>query len=119
MNSSLDRPDRLSAARNFRILAVYTAAIFVSALLLFSVQPLFTKMVLPRLGGRVLGLQPYRGGLLIGVDCADDDRRRMQVDILAVLERDRVAPGGQRGRPRPGRASRALVDRAPRTDGRR
>jgi hypothetical protein len=32
-------------------LVVYTAAIFVSALLLFSVQPLFTKMVLPRLGG--------------------------------------------------------------------
>lgn len=40
-----------SAARNSRILIVYTAAIFVSALLLFSVQPLFTKMVLPRLGG--------------------------------------------------------------------
>jgi hypothetical protein len=33
------------------ILTVYTAAIFVSALLLFSVQPMFTKMVLPRLGG--------------------------------------------------------------------
>src|SRR5205085_5649020 len=33
------------------ILVVYTAAIFTSALLLFSVQPLFTKMVLPRLGG--------------------------------------------------------------------
>ncbi|MFL6792544.1 MAG: class I SAM-dependent methyltransferase, partial [Bradyrhizobium sp.] len=41
----------LSAARNRLILIVYTAAIFVSALLLFSVQPLFTKMVLPRLGG--------------------------------------------------------------------
>jgi hypothetical protein len=41
----------LSAARNRLILVVYTAAIFVSALLLFSVQPLFTKMVLPRLGG--------------------------------------------------------------------
>lgn len=40
-----------SAARNNLILVVYTAAIFVSALLLFSVQPLFTKMVLPRLGG--------------------------------------------------------------------
>ena len=39
------------AARNRLVLAVYTAAIFVSALLLFSVQPLFTKMVLPRLGG--------------------------------------------------------------------
>ncbi len=37
--------------RHRRVLLVYTAAIFVSALLLFSVQPLFTKMVLPRLGG--------------------------------------------------------------------
>ena len=43
--------DQSSAARNGLVLAVYTAAIFVSALLLFSVQPLFTKMVLPRLGG--------------------------------------------------------------------
>ncbi len=41
------RPKR----RNRLVLVVYTAAIFVSALLLFSVQPLFTKMVLPRLGG--------------------------------------------------------------------
>jgi hypothetical protein len=40
-----------SAGRNRLILIVYTSAIFVSALLLFSVQPLFTKMVLPRLGG--------------------------------------------------------------------
>jgi hypothetical protein len=38
-------------SRNRLILVVYTLAIFVSALLLFSVQPLFTKMVLPRLGG--------------------------------------------------------------------
>jgi hypothetical protein len=43
--------DQLSGLRNRLVLAVYTAAIFVSALLLFSVQPLFTKMVLPRLGG--------------------------------------------------------------------
>ncbi|WP_407155931.1 spermidine synthase [Bradyrhizobium sp. STM 3557] len=43
--------ERPSAARNGLVLVVYTAAIFVSALLLFSVQPLFTKMVLPRLGG--------------------------------------------------------------------
>jgi hypothetical protein len=40
-----------SARRNRLVLIVYTAAILVSALLLFSVQPLFTKMVLPRLGG--------------------------------------------------------------------
>ena len=43
--------DLPSGARNRLVLVVYTAAIFVSALLLFSVQPLFTKMVLPRLGG--------------------------------------------------------------------
>jgi hypothetical protein len=53
MNSSLasELRDASSATRDSRILIVYTAAIFVSALLLFSVQPLFTKMVLPRLGG--------------------------------------------------------------------
>src|SRR3954453_1195705 len=43
--------DQPSASRNRLVLLVYTAAIFVSALLLFSVQPLFTKMVLPRFGG--------------------------------------------------------------------
>jgi hypothetical protein len=32
-------------------MAVFTAALFVSAALLFGVQPMFTKMVLPRLGG--------------------------------------------------------------------
>src|SRR5262245_25585381 len=32
-------------------LAVFVAALFLSALLLFAVQPLFAKMVLPRLGG--------------------------------------------------------------------
>ena len=44
-------PGQSSDSRNRRVLVVYTASIFVSALLLFSVQPLFTKMVLPRLGG--------------------------------------------------------------------
>jgi len=44
-------PIKNTRARNALILSVYTVAIFVSALLLFSVQPLFTKMVLPRLGG--------------------------------------------------------------------
>ena len=43
--------DTADTRRNRLILVTYTAAIFLSALLLFSVQPLFTKMVLPRLGG--------------------------------------------------------------------
>jgi hypothetical protein len=33
------------------LLAAFTAAIFLSAALLFAVQPMFTKMVLPQLGG--------------------------------------------------------------------
>jgi hypothetical protein len=41
-----------ASASSFRLLlAAYTAAIFVSAGLLFAVQPLFAKMVLPKLGG--------------------------------------------------------------------
>src|SRR3979490_394471 len=48
-------PGQPSAGRNRLVLSVYTSAIFVSALLLFSVQPLFTKMVLPRLGGSPAG----------------------------------------------------------------
>ncbi len=46
-----DTTGQSSGARNALVLVVYTVAIFTSALLLFSVQPLFTKMVLPRLGG--------------------------------------------------------------------
>lgn len=38
-------------SRTGALLAVYTAAVFLSAFLLFLVQPLFGKMVLPMLGG--------------------------------------------------------------------
>ena len=40
-----------SSSSHGTLLATYVAAIFVSAALLFAVQPMFTKMVLPRLGG--------------------------------------------------------------------
>src|SRR6266403_588285 len=40
-----------SVSRNRLVLIVYTAAIFVSALLLFSVEAVFIKKMLPRLGG--------------------------------------------------------------------
>ena len=33
------------------VLGIFTAAVFLSALLLFAVQPMFARMVLPRLGG--------------------------------------------------------------------
>jgi len=37
--------------RSFLTLPVFTATIFLSALLIFSIQPMFSKMVLPLLGG--------------------------------------------------------------------
>ncbi|MCC6890776.1 MAG: fused MFS/spermidine synthase [Hyphomicrobiales bacterium] len=40
-----------AATAHVPLLATFIAAIFVSAALLFAVQPMFTKMVLPRLGG--------------------------------------------------------------------
>ena len=42
------RPDRTVQRV---LLPVFIAAIFLSAALLFVVEPMFTKMVLPRLGG--------------------------------------------------------------------
>src|SRR5215467_14166114 len=46
------KPQQFSGVRtHVFILGVYTAAVFLSALLLFGVQPMFTRMVLPRLGG--------------------------------------------------------------------
>ncbi|HVL70398.1 MAG TPA: fused MFS/spermidine synthase [Beijerinckiaceae bacterium] len=50
----LERPSALRApvyTRSGLVLAVYVAAVFTSALLLFGVQPMFTRMVLPTLGG--------------------------------------------------------------------
>jgi hypothetical protein len=55
---------------DFALLATYTAAIFVSAALLFVVQPMFTKMVLPRLGGAPsvwsVAIVFFQGALLAG-----------------------------------------------------
>jgi len=42
--------DRQAVALRFMPL-LYAATLFVSALLLFSIQPMFAKMVLPKLGG--------------------------------------------------------------------
>ena len=54
--SSMQKLDQATpAARVARILpftlALYAATLFLSALLIFAIQPMFTKMVLPKLGG--------------------------------------------------------------------
>jgi hypothetical protein len=50
-DKTTDVPGAVVTSRSGPLLLVLTAAIFLSAALLFAVQPMFTKMVLPRLGG--------------------------------------------------------------------
>jgi len=45
------RPGGIAQGVSPLLLPVFVAAVFTSALLLFAVQPMFTRMVLPRLGG--------------------------------------------------------------------
>src|SRR5262245_14687556 len=59
----------INPSANF-VLAAYTATTFLSALLLFSVQPLFAKMVLPVLGGSpsvwAVAIFFFQAALLVG-----------------------------------------------------
>src|SRR5829696_3702829 len=52
------------------VLATYAVAIFLSAALLFAVQPMFAKMVLPRLGGSPsvwsVAMVFFQAALLVG-----------------------------------------------------
>jgi hypothetical protein len=50
-NPELSLGQRAQGVPRALLLATFTATIFVSAALLFMVQPMFTKMVLPRFGG--------------------------------------------------------------------
>jgi hypothetical protein len=50
-DSPVGAGDPADRARHLALTAAFTAAIFVSAALLFVVQPMFAKMVLPRFGG--------------------------------------------------------------------
>src|ERR1700681_3416514 len=73
-----DRGETTSAKTNSPsalLIPIYTAAIFLSAGLLFAVQPMFTKMVLPRLGGSpsvwAVAMVFFQGILLLGYAYAD------------------------------------------------
>lgn len=50
LRAHIDRGRRL-IGQDAAVVALFTATLFLSALLLFSVQPVFAKMVLPKLGG--------------------------------------------------------------------
>src|SRR6202171_4651689 len=79
------------------IIPVYTAAIFLSAVLLFAVQPMFTKMWLPRLGGAPsvwsVAMVFFQGILLLGYAYADI-LTRLARGPLALLIHLAVMLGG-------------------------
>jgi hypothetical protein len=63
-------PERIAATGGGLLLAVFGGAIFLSAALLFLMQPMFTKMVLPRFGGAPavwsVAIVFFQGALLAG-----------------------------------------------------
>jgi hypothetical protein len=78
----------LSARREF-VLIVYTVAIFVSAALLFVVQPMFARMVLPLLGGSPsvwnTAMVFYQATLLAGYAYAHATTRWLGIRRQAAL----------------------------------
>jgi hypothetical protein len=51
MSEATNATTQVDISKHNLLLTAFIAAIFLSAVLLFAVQPMFTKMVLPRLGG--------------------------------------------------------------------
>ena len=95
------------------LLATFIAAIFVSAALLFAVQPMFTKMVLPRLGGAAsvwsVAMVFFQTTLLAGYAYAHLLTRlqpgRNSIIIHLVVHGGRVLPAAAAHRQRMGPAA--------------
>ena len=70
----------LSAATGRSLVLAFSATLFLSAFLLFSVQPLFTRMILPKLGGSPavwsVAMVFFQGVLLLGYGYAHFLTRR-------------------------------------------
>lgn len=83
-----NRPAKPDASLRFASL-IFVAALFLSALLLFLLQPMFTKMVLPRLGGAPsvwsVALVFFQGALLAGYAYAHLLIRFLPLGIGAVI----------------------------------
>src|ERR1700742_707081 len=73
--ASSPKADTSTVTSALPLIAIYTVAIFLSAALLFAVQPMFTKMVLPRFGGSPsagsVAMVFFQGILLLGYAYAD------------------------------------------------
>lgn len=79
------------------LILIYTTTVFLSAALLFAVQPMFTKMVLPRFGGSpsvwAVAMVFFQGILLLGYAYADILTRFLR-GPLALLVHLSVMLGG-------------------------
>lgn len=87
-----DRGDAAPAKANsflVLIIPIYTAAIFLSAALLFAVQPMFTKMVLPQFGGSPsvwsVAMVFFQGILLLGYAYADILTRFVRGPLALII----------------------------------
>ena len=78
-----------SPASGKTLLATYTATIFLSAFLLFSVQPMFAKLVLPRLGGSPgvwsVAMVFFQSMLLLGYAYAHLLTARCSIRTAAII----------------------------------
>src|SRR3954453_13913516 len=69
--------------------ALYPVALFLSALLLFAIQPMFTKMVLPRVGGAAavwsVAMVFFQTSLLLGYAYAHLVSRMLPPALAALV----------------------------------
>lgn len=84
-----DRAENGPASRGAPLLATFTLAIFTSAFLLFFIQPMFTKMVLPHLGGSPavwsIAMVVFQALLLAGYGYAHLSTTRLSTRNSALL----------------------------------
>lgn len=82
------RPSAVPAS-GFPVLALFLLTLFISAFLLFSIQPFFAKMVLPRLGGSPavwsVAMVFFQGMLLLGYGYAHLLTAKFDTKIAAII----------------------------------
>src|SRR5918998_381363 len=87
--ASAAAPGVVATKSSNAVLPLFTAALFLSALLLFGVQPMFTKMVLPVLGGSPavwsVAMVFFQALLLAGYLYAHALTRLLSIQVAGVL----------------------------------
>src|SRR5580765_3294481 len=94
---TIEIAEKSSGARSAAIAAVFTITIFLSAALLFCVEPMFSKIVLPVLGGSAavwsVAMVVFQGLLLAGYVYAHVLTRYLRAAHAALLHATVMAIG--------------------------